>query len=260
MSWKKLITSGSLAELNGLTTTANITLSNASIVGDTTSTPLLKVDTDQFAFVSSFDEDAGLSFANIGGDPYFAFTNFSQTPIIKLGVNNNSYTFVGAISASIFSGSFVGDGSGLTNLPGGGGGGGSDTDWYEGAGFITSSKDVQITGSLSITGSRLTSNPVSLSISSNTASLDCTDGNFYTLTLASSADTHLDITNPVGGQTINVKITQPATVGTISFSSNVKFAGGIAYSASAVANAVDIISLITFDSTDVFLTSIKDFS
>ena len=49
------------------------------------------------------------------------------------------------VSASLFSGSFYGDGSGLTGIAGGG-----SSVWYDGTTYITSSADVQITGSLQI--------------------------------------------------------------------------------------------------------------
>ena len=65
-------------------------------------------------------------------------TSGSDAELNKLVVDTH-------ISASLFSGSFVGDGSGLTGIAGGG-----SSVWYDGTTYITSSADVQITGSLQI--------------------------------------------------------------------------------------------------------------
>ena len=97
-----------------------------------------------------------------------------------------------------------------------------------------------------------------LSIASSTASMDCSTGNFFTLTLASSATTHLDASNIAAGQTINVKITQPATTGSLSFSSDFAFPTGSTYAGSEVANAIDVISMVSFDSTKLYANQIEN--
>jgi hypothetical protein len=65
-------------------------------------------------------------------------TSGSDASLNKLVVDTH-------ISASLFSGSFYGDGSNLTGIAGGG-----SSVWYDGTTYITSSVDVQITGSLQI--------------------------------------------------------------------------------------------------------------
>ena len=107
----------------------------------------------------------------------------------------------------------------------------------------------------------LRGNVEALSITSNTASIDCKAGNFFTLTLASSADTHLTATNVQAGQTINLQLTQPATTGSVSFNTGVfKFKGGTAPSATTTANAVDVISFLSFDGSTLKGNIINDFS
>ena len=77
-------------------------------------------------------------------------TNYANTHIIgsNLTADKENYTFVnnldveGTVSASIFSGSFVGDGSGLTGLT-------ADTDWYDGTTYLSSSKEIRVTGIIS---------------------------------------------------------------------------------------------------------------
>ena len=63
----------------------------------------------------------------------------------------NNLDVEGTVSGSIFSGSFVGDGSGLTGIAGGGS---ADDDWGDAGTYISSSKGISVTGG--ITGSALT--------------------------------------------------------------------------------------------------------
>jgi hypothetical protein len=118
----------------------------------------------------------------------------------------------------------------------------------------------RLTGSFQITGS-VTGRPISLPTASGTASLNCSLGNFFTLTLSSSFTMLLSASNIQPGQTINLRITQPATSGSLTYSSAVfKFPGGIPYTASASGSAVDIISFISFDSSTLNGTAIKNLS
>ena len=99
-----------------------------------------------------------------------------------------------------------------------------------------------------------------LSISSQTASLDCSTGNFYTLTLVSGSTTFVNPSNILPGQTINLRVKQASVAsGSISFASSVKQVSGSAYTPTATANAEDIITFISFDSTNLYLSNIKNF-
>jgi hypothetical protein len=102
--------------------------------------------------------------------------------------------------------------------------------------------------------------PVTVPTASGTASLDCNLGNFFNLTLSSSYTLFLSASNIQPGQTINLRVTQPATSGSLNYGSQFKFAGGIPYSASATGSAVDIISFITFDTTNLYGSAIKNLS
>lgn len=100
-----------------------------------------------------------------------------------------------------------------------------------------------------------------LTITSNTASMDMQDGNFFTLTLQNATDTHLDATNVTAGQTITLTVTNNATAaGTLTFSPDFKFAEGTAPTVTATTSAKDILTFVTTDSTDVFGTSLLNFS
>lgn len=124
---------------------------------------------------------------------------------------------------------------------------------------LTGNNVLSLSGSSNITGS-LTSQPITLTATSGTASINCTQGNFFDLTLSSSSTIHLSSSNIQPGQTINLRITQPATSGSLTYGSQFKFAGGIPYSASATGSAVDIVSFISFDSTTLYGSAIKNLS
>jgi hypothetical protein len=113
------------------------------------------------------------------------------------------------------------------------------------------------TGSQTITGS-VYGNVVSMSIASNTASMDLKQGNFFTLTLVSGSTTHLTATDIRQGQTINLLLTQPSIgTGSLSYNSTFKFAPGNQYTASANTGSNDILTFITFDSSSIYASAIK---
>ena len=98
-----------------------------------------------------------------------------------------------------------------------------------------------------------------LSIASNTASVNLSTNNFFTLTLANGTGTNIAPTNINPGQTVNILVTQgTAGTGTVTFPSLVKQPSGSLYTGSAVANAIDIVTMIAFDSTNVYVSSIKN--
>jgi hypothetical protein len=100
-----------------------------------------------------------------------------------------------------------------------------------------------------------------ISIASNTGSLDASLGNIFTITLQNGVDTHLELSNQTAGQTFSLKITNNATAaGTISFDSQFEFEGGTAFTATAATNAVDILTFTTFDGSNVQCVGSKNFS
>ncbi len=124
----------------------------------------------------------------------------------------------------------------------------------------TASQDVTFYGGAHFTD-KVTGDVGSLSIASTTASMDCSAGNFFTLTLANGVDTHLDATNITAGQTINLKVTNNATgAGTISFAPEFEFVDGTAFEVTATTSAVDVITFVSFDGTSLQATGLKNFS
>ena len=116
----------------------------------------------------------------------------------------------------------------------------------------------QFTGSQTITGS-VYGNLTSLSILSQTASMNLANGNFFTLSLVSGSATRLEASNIRQGQTINLRITQPSVgFGTITFGSSIEQPATNPYSATTSANAVDILTFISFDSSSLYTAAIKN--
>jgi hypothetical protein len=98
-----------------------------------------------------------------------------------------------------------------------------------------------------------------LSVSSNTASMDCSIANFFSLPLTSSTTTHLVPSNLTPGQTINLKITQAAgTTGSISFAGTIKQPFGSTYTASTTGSAVDVLTFINYDTTSSYMAAVKN--
>ena len=91
----------------------------------------------------------------------------------------------------------------------------------------------------------------SLTIASNTASIDCSDGNFFTLTLPSGSSTNLEATNIVPGLTITLQVEQPPTgSGILIFDTNYySFPRLNQPSITPQANAIDVATFVTFDSS-----------
>jgi hypothetical protein len=126
-------------------------------------------------------------------------------------------------------------------------------------GSINSDGPLTVNDTIIVTGS-LRGNVNALSISSQTASLDCSTGNFFTLTLVSGSTTFVNPSNILPGQTINLRIKQASVAsGSISFASSVKQVSGSLYTPTATANAEDIVTFISFDSTNLYLSNIKNF-
>jgi hypothetical protein len=139
---------------------------------------------------------------------------------------------------------------------------------YIGSALITGS--LGVTGSLDVNGSGNYSNGLvitgslrgqvsALTISSNTASVDMSSNNFFILNLVNGANTHINPTNLQPGQTVNIRVNQgSAGTGTVSFPSFVDQASGSAYTGTAISNAIDIVTMITFDSSLVFVSSVRN--
>jgi hypothetical protein len=120
--------------------------------------------------------------------------------------------------------------------------------------ILSSSNAVELTviGAAVFTGS-VAGNVVSASITSNTASIDFSLGNYFEVT-SSVTPLRLNVTNITAGRTSTLIISASAS-SSITFSSNVAQPSGSAYSGSL--GSIDILSLVAFNSSKVNVVSTK---
>jgi hypothetical protein len=120
---------------------------------------------------------------------------------------------------------------------------------------------VEVSGSLNVTGSIFISgsvyaNTTSQSVASNTASLDFTAANFFMVQLGSNVTTHISASNLRAGQSVNVLVTT-GTNSTASFSTNVRQPSGSFYLPTSGSGKKDILSFVSFDSSNLYLVAVN---
>ena len=101
-----------------------------------------------------------------------------------------------------------------------------------------------------------------ITIASNTASLDFNGPQLQTLELVSGSETRLEATNTKDGVTINLQVKQPGDgYGTLIIPSfPFKEPSDSHYSASAAVDAIDILTFIKYDTNDIFVANVKNFN
>ena len=115
--------------------------------------------------------------------------------------------------------------------------------------------ELNVIGNTLLTGS-VQGNVSTLSISANTASLNLDLGNFFTLQLVSGSTTFLNPSNIKPGQTINIRVNTTGS-GLLTFPSSVKQISGSSYIPTTT-TGVDVITLISFDTTELYLANVKN--
>ena len=95
-----------------------------------------------------------------------------------------------------------------------------------------------------------------LTITSSTASLSMSGSNFYTLQLVPGANTHVNPIHILPGQTVSLQVNTTGS-GTVSFPSTVKQPSGSSYTPTT-STGVDVLTLIAFDSANVYLATVKN--
>lgn len=94
---------------------------------------------------------------------------------------------------------------------------------------------------------------IPITITSQTASIDCSLGNFFTLNLVSGSATRLVATNIQPGETIGLRITQPSPgFGTLTNDSSIRFPQAFPYIATPSASAVDVLSFQSYDTSVLY--------
>ena len=183
--------------------------------------------------------DAGyleIATGDTGNDPLYA-SQYSSSPLV--GTLTRRATIL--------------DASGNTSFPGN----------LTVTGSLKINTSTSLTGSLNISGSTVLTGSmrgqvINITAAANTASINASAGNFFTLSLINATNYHISASNIQPGQTINLRVSQSALgTGTVTFHSAIKQPSGSAYIATTTASAVDIISFVSFDSTALYSTSIK---
>lgn len=124
-----------------------------------------------------------------------------------------------------------------------------------GDGLSTSKADEVVVPNLTISGS-VVGEVNALVISSNTASLDLSTGNFYTLQLVEGTDTLIEPSNIQAGQTVNLRINTTGSA-TVSFPASVLQQSGSAY-VPTTTDGIDVVTFISFDATSLLLSNVKN--
>jgi hypothetical protein len=107
---------------------------------------------------------------------------------------------------------------------------------------------------------KLTGTVNTISDSGGTTALDCSVGNYFTLSMPSGGTTELLPSNVTAGQTINIEITQNATAATLTYDNAIEFPGGTAFTISTGAGEVDVLTLVSFDGVNLKATGLANFS
>jgi hypothetical protein len=124
---------------------------------------------------------------------------------------------------------------------------------------VTGSTNIQqltVIGNSIFTGSAR-ANVVSLSITSNTASMDLSLGNYFTLTLVNTATTHISASNVQPGQSATLVITT-GTNSSASLAPTMLQPSGSAYSASLGSSKLDVLSIVSVANGVPFVVSTKN--
>ena len=110
-------------------------------------------------------------------------------------------------------------------------------------------------GAQEITGS-VNGNVTSVTISSSTASFDCSLGNFFTLTLPGGA-TNFEATNITPGQTISVKVDISSNSSTVTTNDTILFPNLNPYEPTQISGSIDLLSFVSFGSSELLGASVK---
>jgi len=140
----------------------------------------------------------------------------------------------------------------------------SFTGSYTTTGSNTFNGNQTINGTLLVSSSMVYSGSVRgqvfpITISSNTASMDCSKGNFFTLSLPAGT-TRLEATNVLPGETISLRIFNETTASVVATGTSVKFPTGFTYVPTAISSSTDIITFLSFDNSSIFAVAANYFA
>jgi hypothetical protein len=128
-------------------------------------------------------------------------------------------------------------------------------------GSINGATNLATTGSVTFTGNQIVTgstrgNVTALSITSNTASMNLSTGNFFTLQLVSGSNTFINPSNILPGQTSILTLSTTGSA-TVSFPSSVKQPSGSAYVPTTTVG-VDILTFASVNTSSLYVVSVKN--
>jgi hypothetical protein len=124
----------------------------------------------------------------------------------------------------------------------------ADIQAFNGTTYSVNSSKISFTGSVDITGS-VNGNVENIEIISSSATIDCSLGNFFTLTLPTGS-TNIGATNIIPGQTISIKVATVSGAST-TLDSNIKMIYAAGYVPTQT-NGIDILTFVTFDESSLY--------
>jgi predicted acyltransferase (DUF342 family) len=98
-----------------------------------------------------------------------------------------------------------------------------------------------------------------ITITSQTASMDCSLGNFFTLTLPAGV-TRLEAANIQPGETLSLRILNATSASAVSSSVSVKFPTGFSYIPTSISASTDIITFLSFDNSAIYAVAANYFA
>ena len=100
----------------------------------------------------------------------------------------------------------------------------------------------------------------SITVASQTASIDCSQGNFFTLEQATGTNYLLKATNIAAGKTITLRVNKTNPAGTISIDTgSIKFPSGFSYNITTGDDVQDVVTFVSFDNTSLYAVASKNF-
>jgi hypothetical protein len=131
--------------------------------------------------------------------------------------------------------------------------------------LISATGSYATTGSNTFVGNQVFSGSVQgdvheVSLSSLTASIDCSLGNFFTFNPGSADTFRLEATNITGGRTITLRVIKTNSSALINVDSgSIKMPLGFGYTISGGTNVTDILTFVTFDTGSLYGVSSYNF-
>lgn len=238
----------------------NINPDTTSVTVTAASNTVTVVDTANSVNISTTQPVTQVVTVAIPG-PQGAAGTIPSTGSFALTSSFNSFT--GSYNTGSFSGSFIGSLTGTASVA-------LTASFAQGyvlnsstSSFVLNTQTGSFagTGSVAFIGNQIVTgstrgNVTALSITSNTASMDLSAGNFFTLQLVSGSNTRINPSNILPGQTSILTIYTTGSA-TVSFSNSIKQPSGSAY-IPTTSTGVDILTFASVEASTLYVVAVKN--